>query len=222
MASDCLVLSLVEIMNTAECNKNHSNVIKMPEKKSYTRIPNEVLEKLYAPGFHLSGEQRAVFDFIMRKTLGWGKDSDVISLGQFEEATGIAKKNIIPAIKSLSERNIISILLQENGKSKVYEINTNIDNWAAFSPRRIFSCKRITVLPQENKSFSHKRPTKEIYKETITKEIKNPLCPGFENPDDEAEKDVPETLTKKPKKYIFKEEHAQLAKLIAHPEDLSP
>ncbi len=209
-------------MNTAECNKNHSNVIKMPKKQSYTQVPNDIMDKLYSKGFHLPGEQGAVFNFILRKTIGWGKDNDKLSLSQFASALGIKKQSADRAIKALASRKIITVSKDADSQVKVFGINTNIAEWKPSAKMLPSATTLITVSKDADKPSAKMLNTKEIYKETITKEIKNPLCPGFENPDDEAEKNVPETLTKKPKKYIFKEEHAQLAKLIAHPEDLSP
>ena len=116
-------------MIVAECNKNNSYVIKMPEKPTYTKLPNEILEKLYAPGFHLSGEQRAVFDFILRKTLGWQRESYLISRSQIAEATGLKKQNVGRAIKSLTERKIITIKDADGSQIKIYGINENIEIW---------------------------------------------------------------------------------------------
>ena len=91
MASDCLVLSLVEIMNTAECNKNNSNVIKMPKKENQgsSFIENEFFEAVAKN--RIPGEQMQVLSAIIRKTWCWKKEKDKIPTSQIIEYTGLKK-----------------------------------------------------------------------------------------------------------------------------------
>lgn len=55
-----------------------------------------------------SGTEWLIVCAIWRKTAGWGKENDMISLTQFHEMTGIAgRSNISNAIKSLTKKGII-------------------------------------------------------------------------------------------------------------------
>ena len=82
-------------MNVAECNKNHSNVIKMPEKKY--NIPYEYFDAVAR--IRIPGEQMQILSFIVRKTWCWGKESDKIPSSQIIEATGIKKQNVFRSLK---------------------------------------------------------------------------------------------------------------------------
>jgi len=52
--------------------------------------------------------ERVILTHIIRKTIGWGKSEDGISLGQFQKALGISKNTVIKALKKLIEKKIIS------------------------------------------------------------------------------------------------------------------
>ena len=90
-------------MNVAECNKNHSNVIKMPEKKY--NIPYEYFDAVAR--IRIPGEQMQILSFIVRKTWCWGKDEDMLSVSQFVEATGLSRQHVYRAIKALIGKKII-------------------------------------------------------------------------------------------------------------------
>ena len=70
-----------------------------------TQIPNEILEALYQK--KLTVYELKVLLVIIRKTCGWDKETDWISLSQFYEETGILKQNVSRTLKKLKGRNII-------------------------------------------------------------------------------------------------------------------
>jgi len=51
--------------------------------------------------------ERVILIHIIRKTIGWGKSEDGISLSQFKKALGISKSTVIRTLKKLIEKNII-------------------------------------------------------------------------------------------------------------------
>ena len=63
--------------------------------------------------YMLSGSEQKVLDFILRQTVGYGNDSDKISMSQFmngykdNKGTGLDKKTILKAIKGLIEKGFI-------------------------------------------------------------------------------------------------------------------
>ena len=69
----------------------------------YTRIANEILEKL--SNTYLSPYEWQVLMFIFRKTYGFGKKADWIANSQLVEATGIHKSHISRTLKKLKERH---------------------------------------------------------------------------------------------------------------------
>ena len=143
-------------------------------------IANEIAEKL--AGFYITGEEYQVLWVIWRKTWGWHKKKDWISLPQFESLTHIKKPNIIRTIKKLISKNIIikednRIIKEDNEYHIRYGFNKNFDSWKALSKKIIGLSKKITgVIKEDKRSLSSLIPTKENYtKETITKERANKI-----------------------------------------------
>src|SRR6266516_5042669 len=82
----------------------------------YTQVPDELFDDLMS---HLSGAELKVLLYIIRRTFGFKKDSDNISLNQMlhgittkegevlDRGTGLSKKTLLETIKSLVEKNLI-------------------------------------------------------------------------------------------------------------------
>jgi len=78
-----------------------------PQKEDgYTAISNEIMEALGRT--RIPGEARQILDVILRKTYGWNKLTDSISLSQFVECTGISKPHVSMGIKKLLSMNLIT------------------------------------------------------------------------------------------------------------------
>lgn len=189
-----------------------AKVINMPDfgKKSF--IQNEFFEAVAKN--RIPGEQMQVLSAIIRKTWCWGKDKDRISASQIIEYTGLKKQNVHRSIQELITKKVIRVIKNDYSNTQEIEINRDYDSWAQ-SSKKITSSKVITgVIKNDDKTSSKVMDTKDN-KDTLTKDIKNSSCPGFENPDEEAEKIQPEQLLKKSKKYIFEESHTKLSELLA-------
>ena len=91
--------------------------------ENYTKVPNEVflIVKFMKPSSYI------VLIHIVRKTVGFNKKSDGISISQFVEATGLSKRQIINSIAELKELKVINITRQTHkngGKSyNRYKLN---------------------------------------------------------------------------------------------------
>jgi len=72
----------------------------------YTRVANELLETLIAT--RLSGEELRIVWAVIRKTYGFNKRVDRISMGQFEKMTGIPRERCRRVMKRLVGKNIIT------------------------------------------------------------------------------------------------------------------
>ena len=145
-------------------------------ENGHTDIANEVMEALCA--MRIPGEQMQCLLFIIRKTWGWKKRADIISLSQFYKATGIVKTHVIRALKSLEERKLI-ITKKGNTNGKSYRFNKNYDQWKSLPKKVTLPKKVMSVTKKGNESLPKKVPTKETStKETITKErMKNFIAP---------------------------------------------
>ena len=90
-------------------------------ENGYTRIANEILDALCK--FNLILGQRQVFDFILRKTYGYGKKEDRISLSQISIGTGLSKRSVIYNLQNLEARQVI-VIKKHQGRGRNKETNT--------------------------------------------------------------------------------------------------
>ena len=67
-------------------------------------IPNSVIDELLAK---LTCAELKCYLFVVRKTKGWNKESDSISVSQFMEVTGLSNRSIITACESLVEMGLL-------------------------------------------------------------------------------------------------------------------
>jgi phage replication O-like protein O len=97
-----------------------------------TQIPNEVFDTLMP---HLSGGELKVLLYICRRTFGFRKDSDSISLTQIahgittkagrvlDQGTGLSKRQVQRALRGLENRKVI-LVERKVDETGLHEINT--------------------------------------------------------------------------------------------------
>lgn len=120
---------------------------------------------------------------LWRKTYGWHKKEDKISLSQFQKVTGLERRNQCKALKTLMDKNIITC----NKRSYIvsYKFQKDYTLWKVVSKQTLALirgsvCSNTTpVFKQTLKVVSKQTPTKEN-KETIQKKnsfsnLKHPL-----------------------------------------------
>jgi phage replication O-like protein O len=131
--------------------------------EKYTAIPNKIAEALCRT--RIPGEERQVLDVIMRKTYGWHKLHDAISLSQFVAMTGLRKPNIVRSINGLVRKKLIIVIKNDNAHAAIYRLNEDISHWEPLS-KMITLSKSITgVIQIDNNTLSKAIPTKENKKE---------------------------------------------------------
>lgn len=139
-----------------------------PQKENgYTAIANEILDALCRT--RISGEARQVLDVILRKTYGYNKKADHISLSQFVEATGIHKPEVCRALHKLEEMNIIA--KSEGGVANRYVFVKNYESWKPLAKKQTLAKKPMTVGNIANNRWqkSHIQKTKDnITKDTAS------------------------------------------------------
>jgi len=159
-----------------------------PQKENgYTAIANEILERLYA--IPLSGSEYKIILCILRKTYGWRKKSDYISLSQLVEEVRLSKKQICEAVNKLCAKQII-IKNKFKFRTSEYYFNKDFELWIT-QDRTIGSYEKVNHNLRKSKRSSyekvnkvvtktkHTKENKEI-KETITKESKNKFLKDLE------------------------------------------
>jgi phage replication O-like protein O len=90
-------------------------------ENGYTQLANELLEQLCKPG--INGSEFRVLLLVIRKTYGFKKKSDRISLTQFQNYTGMKRAQAVETIKSLRDKRILIVV---DGK---FVFNKNYDEW---------------------------------------------------------------------------------------------
>lgn len=132
------------------------------ENGNFTRINNEVLNELVKVGL-LGAEYQVVF-FVIRKTWGWGKTEDKISLTQFELGTGLSRPTITKTIKNLVSKNILvkRSILDKQGNT--FKFNKYYTQWLVNTTQLV---KNNSPTSKENLEKLVKRGlhTKETTKE---------------------------------------------------------
>jgi hypothetical protein len=104
-----------------------------------------------------------VLCFIIRKTVGWKKDSDGLSIGEIKKGTGIKADNtIIKAVGELEEKNyILSDHQKDTRKKNIYSLNTTL--------------KIEVVTTSKNRVVNDKTTVKNEVVTTVKNEVEEPL-----------------------------------------------
>lgn len=98
-----------------------------PQKENgYTPIANELLEALAK--INLSGTHFAMIFVVMRKTYGFQKKEDSISIDQFVKMLGVSRRTVIYSIQDLEAKRILFVRRsRKNEKNNVNIISLNKD-----------------------------------------------------------------------------------------------
>jgi phage replication O-like protein O len=118
-------------------------------KPNCTQCPNEILDRLLPI---LSPSQFKLVMAIVRKTYGWHKKSDDISLTQLERMTGMSRQTVIDASTPLRASGFI--VIGRSGRRGVlnYSLNINVDTESLVKTldqsKNLTSLKNTTSLVQ--------------------------------------------------------------------------
>ena len=96
----------------------------------YTKISNELLDAICR--VNLSSHESRVLWHIIRKTYGYGKKADKISLKQFSRSIGLDRRLIHRSIKSLSSKQMIAVIRIDDSNPRrglIYCLQKNYDKW---------------------------------------------------------------------------------------------
>lgn len=125
-------------------------------ENGYTRIANELLDVVVT--LPLFDRKIRVWLFVLRKTYGYGKKEDYISLSQFMEGTKIDRSSICKTIKSL----VANKTLLKRGS--FYQINKNYDGWLVADTPLVGSGKYdnqvVAKLPHTKETIQKKKTPK--------------------------------------------------------------
>ncbi len=106
-----------------------------PQKENgYTALANELVERLAK--LDISGSESRVLLTIWRKTYGFQKKSDAISLSQFKDMTCLSVRTIIRATQDLEAKKMIYVdrVMDDGAKmTNVYHFVKDYDKWVVTS-----------------------------------------------------------------------------------------
>ena len=77
------------------------------------QLPNSVIDELLAD---LTGAELKCYLYVLRKTKGWNREEDAISVSQFMKVTGLSNRKVIDACERLVE---LGLLEQKIGSNKI-------------------------------------------------------------------------------------------------------
>lgn len=83
---------------------------------NYTQIPNAIFDLMADKGAGLTEKELKVLLAIARKTFGWHKKRDKISLTQLEELTSLSRPSVVAGLEAAIERGIVRRTPDKNDK----------------------------------------------------------------------------------------------------------
>ena len=142
-------------------------------ENGYVKIANEIMDALISA--RPSGQEMSVALFVIRKTYGFNKTADFISLSQMMAAVGMSKIRASQVVRSLELMKILTVKENINGLTKKYSFNKYFDTWATVKEKLNRKGKtKQTVKVLRNGPLRKNLTTKDtITKDTITKDINN-------------------------------------------------
>lgn len=144
-----------------------------PQKENgYCAIANEILEALINAG--LNGTELACVLLVIRKTYGWNKKEDQISLSQFLASVPVSKPSLCKALNILQLVKIIKLVKKGNSKilSNSYTFNKNYLEWQLVKKTKLVKFSAPTSKDFETQLVKKTLHTKDNLQKTITKDKK--------------------------------------------------
>lgn len=161
----------------------------------YTQAPNQLFDD-WLP--KLNFVQLKVLMVILRKTFGWHKVRDRISISQLEELTGAQRQAIIKAAKDLEKMGLITkIVVGSKGQQQTFYELIVIDN-----SNKSYQCDQHTTTSVIN------TPTKE----TLPKETESPIVPKGDKIPSKSKKE--EREEKRPRVWITPSQEEDLLRRL--------
>ena len=134
-------------------------------ENGYTKIANEIIDQFCK--YRISGEEWLVLWVIIRKTYGFNKKMDTISLTQFSQITGMKRQSVFRALKSLSAKKLILVSKKAYKDIVSYGIIKDYGNWIPVSKKAYSKQKRLPTVSKNASPISAKMlPTKDNIQKT--------------------------------------------------------
>lgn len=128
---------------------------------NYTQTPNELFDH-WLP--NLGEGELKVLLVIMRKTFGWHKEKDAISISQLSKITGLHEETVVKAAKSLQSKGIVNreVIGQEGKQQTIYSLviqEVSNNSYPSVKPSRPLGSDGPVQTEAQKKPFSYKETT---------------------------------------------------------------
>lgn len=136
--------------------------------EAFTQIPNKVLEALVSSPM-LNGTDVKIVLHVSRKTIGFHKSDDWISISQFQKTLGLSRPTIIKSIQKLLRMNVlvrVDIGTPKGAYSR-YRLNHHSDEWDVFKSKLV----KKPLLVKKSSEPSKDTPSNLVKKSLPTKEL---------------------------------------------------
>ena len=100
-------------------------------ENGYLKIANEIIDFLIH--YKLRGEEWLILLTVWRKTYGYNKTDDKISLSQFAELTHLKRANVVRAIKGLVSKGILASIKSDTSEPTSYSFIKDYEKWKVVS-----------------------------------------------------------------------------------------
>lgn len=117
------------------------------ENGNYTRIVNKIIDELIR--MPLLGSELAICLFVIRKTYGFNKKEDAISLSQFQKGIGRSRPTIVKALKVLVLGKVLLLVKEDDKKgfTNKYRFNKYYKEWSLVKTPELV--KEMTATSKE-------------------------------------------------------------------------
>lgn len=144
----------------------------------HLKIANVVAEVLAHT--QLSGHESRVLWLLLRKTYGWSKKTDFISLSQWVEGTGLSKSHVVDTLNRLVTRRLICKAVPENrnATAQEYWFNKHSDQWKPFPKSGTFPKSGMLPFPKSGHTTAINTTTEKYLKDLVEQsELDHPVNP---------------------------------------------
>lgn len=139
----------------------------------YIRLANELYDAILKWPF--TATELKIVMVILRKTYGFRKTQDVISLSQFDVMTGIKKQNTNLPLRALIDRKIVNC--EGSGQGRLLSINKHYHEWSTRKVIKAITPKVIESITEEAKKSNEKDYPK--YSNPLPKVIESITKPSY-------------------------------------------
>ncbi|MGQ9558364.1 MAG: replication protein [Desulfurispora sp.] len=94
-----------------------------------TQVPNMLLESLIRAG--LNSTQLSICLFILRRTCGWGRENDSITLREFAAVCGSEETYVFKQLQELVRQRVIT---RSPGRPARYALQSDLEQWLCLPP----------------------------------------------------------------------------------------